>query len=96
MSRKGFVNSTKGPNGGFYMDKKTLKTTIADIVNHFDGQKVFTACALGLQQCSETKPCPLHQEYKPIRKRINDMLSSAQIGVISDEINWEATYLKLK
>ncbi|WP_225974164.1 RrF2 family transcriptional regulator [Arachidicoccus ginsenosidivorans] len=25
LSKKGFINSVKGPNGGFYMDKRTLK-----------------------------------------------------------------------
>ncbi|AYD47109.1 RrF2 family transcriptional regulator [Arachidicoccus soli] len=96
MSRKGFVNSIKGPNGGFYMDKKTLKITIADIVSHFDGEKVFTACAIGLKQCSEAKPCPLHEQYKPIRKHINDMLRGAQIGNISEQLDIELAYLKLK
>ncbi|MCX8470789.1 MAG: Rrf2 family transcriptional regulator, partial [Chitinophagaceae bacterium] len=37
LGRKKLLQSTKGPNGGFYMDAKNLETTIADIVRATDG-----------------------------------------------------------
>ena len=37
LSRKGFVQSAKGPNGGFYMDQKNLNTSIAGIISVGNG-----------------------------------------------------------
>lgn len=96
MSRKGLVSSIKGPNGGFYLDKKSLKYSIADIVIHVDGEDLFTGCALGLKQCSETHPCPMHEQYKPIRKRLIEMLRTATIGEVSDKMEEDVTFLKLR
>ena len=36
LGKKNLVNSVKGPNGGFYMDKLNLKSSIADIVIAID------------------------------------------------------------
>lgn len=96
LSKKGFINSVKGPNGGFYMDKRNLKTTISDIVLLIDGDSLFTKCVLGLKQCSETKPCPLHNQYKYTRKEIIELFRSSKIGQISDQVELNETFLKIK
>src|SRR5690242_17773393 len=62
LSRKGIVQSVKGANGDFYLDDSGKKCTIADIVTAVDGDELFTKCGLGLNKCSERKPCPLHDE----------------------------------
>lgn len=79
LSRKGLVQSVKGPNGGFFLEERSKKNTIADIVKAIDGDKLFTGCALGLRNCSETRPCPLHDEFKAIRKGIYSMLQSSTV-----------------
>jgi Rrf2 family protein len=96
LSKKGFINSVKGPNGGFYMDKKNLKTTISDIVLLIDGDSLFTKCVLGLKQCSETKPCPLHNQYKHTRKEIIELFRCSRIGQISEQVEFNETFLKIK
>lgn len=95
LSRRGLVSSIKGPNGGFYMTDQELNNSLADIVEIIDGEKIFTGCALGLKQCSEVKPCPMHNHYKPIRKKINDMLRSAKIGEVSDQLALSESFLKI-
>ncbi|MEP7259030.1 MAG: Rrf2 family transcriptional regulator [Flavitalea sp.] len=78
LSRKGLVQSVKGSNGGFFLEEGSKKNTLADIVMAIDGDKLFTGCALGLKNCSEKKPCPLHDEFKIIRKQMHDMLQSSE------------------
>ena len=94
MSRKGLVSSVKGPNGGFYLDKESLKYSIADVVIRIDGNKIFTACGLGLNQCSESHPCPMHGQYQKLRKSLSEMLRAAKIGKLSKQIEQTAAYLK--
>ncbi|RFZ85158.1 Rrf2 family transcriptional regulator [Mucilaginibacter terrenus] len=86
ISRKGIVNSFKGPNGGFYITDESLKRPISDIVEAIDGDGLFRGCALGLKQCSEINPCPLHEEFKVIRTRIYDMLHTINIDQFNQEL----------
>lgn len=95
LGRKGFVQSAKGPNGGFYLDKSAAKHTLADIVREIDGDKIFTGCGLGLPQCSEKHPCPLHNEFKAIRERIKHMLEKAKLGELTGELRRNLTHLKV-
>lgn len=86
LSREGLVQSSKGPNGGFYLDSNGLKRPLADIVSAVEGDEIFTGCAMGLSQCSEKNPCPLHDEFKNIRKQITIMLRNTSIGQCNDAL----------
>lgn len=94
LSRKGLIQSIKGPNGGFYIEEASKKNTLADIVKAIDGDKLFTGCGLGLEICSEKNPCPLHDEFKVIRKKISQMLESATVGEFNDELVKGIRHLK--
>lgn len=94
LSRKDYVQSVKGPNGGFFMDEKNLQISIADIVREVDGDKLFTGCGLGLKQCSENHPCPIHNDFKVIRKDIKDMLEKSTIDMFVENLDLKLTFLK--
>jgi len=94
LSRKGLVLSLKGPTGGFYLDNKTLKCTLADIVKAIDGDKLFSGCGLGLEYCSDAKPCPLHHEFKKIREDIYKTLQSTKLGEFNDQLAKSIGFLK--
>lgn len=94
LSRKGLVLSQKGPSGGFYFDDSTLNISLADVVRTVDGDTIFSGCALGLKQCSESKPCPLHNEFKRIRDDISEMLQSAKLGEFNTLLAKNKLFLK--
>jgi len=66
LVRKKILSSAKGPTGGFYIENGG-KLFLIDIVRAIDGNGLFTSCVLGLEKCSETQPCPMHEQVKPIR-----------------------------
>lgn len=86
LSKEGIVQSVKGPNGGFFLNEDNLKRPIADIVISIDGNNLLVGCGLGLDYCSEEKPCPLHHEFKDIRNQINNMLKNTSIGQFNTEL----------
>lgn len=94
LSRNGIVQSQKGPSGGFYLDKKSLSCSLADVVKVIDGEEIFTGCGLGLKQCSEKKPCPLHHEFKKIREEMYSVLQSSKLGELSKQLEHSQVYLK--
>ena len=96
LSRKKLVHSAKGPNGGFYMDKRDLKSSISDIVKAIDGDSIYTDCVLGLKACSEKNPCPVHFEYKEIKKNLINMIETNTIGTFNEKLDTQKFFLKNK
>jgi len=94
LTRKGIVQSAKGPNGGFYMATEGLKQPLAAVVNAVDGDGIFTGCGLGLVYCSELNPCPLHNEFKKIRNMIQEMMYTTTIGEFNGDLNMGIISLK--
>ncbi len=86
LSRKNLISSVKGPNGGFYLDEAALDRPLSDIVEAIDGNGLFYGCALGLKQCSEINPCPLHNQFKSIRDEIHLLLQQTAIGNFNTEL----------
>ena len=86
LSRKGLISSTKGPNGGFYIEEDSFNRPLSDIVEAVDGNGLFYGCALGLKQCSETNPCPLHEQFKALRTQIHHLLSSTTINGFNEDL----------
>jgi Rrf2 family protein len=93
LSRKGVIQSVKGPNGGFYLEAAALQQSLADVVKAIDGDQLFTGCGLGLKQCSESHPCPIHHEFKKVRKDIQHMLENAKIGEFNEQLESKMTFL---
>lgn len=91
LSKSGIVLSHKGKQGGFSVDLTTMSNVnIYDIVKIIDGERIFTSCGLGLHQCSESSPCPIHEDYKVVRDRIfflcnkyslKDLAERAELGL---------------
>lgn len=94
LVRKGLIQSAKGPNGGFYLDDNALHHSLADIVKTIDGEKLFHGCALGLRQCSESHPCPLHNEFKQVRNKLTKMLESATVSTFVHALENNQAFLK--
>jgi len=94
LSRKGLLLSAKGPTGGFFLDNSLLKQSLADIVSAVDGDRLFTGCGLGLKSCSEKKPCPIHDEFVAIRKKIKTVMQSAILGDYNTSLDLGEKYLK--
>lgn len=95
LSRNNLVDSVKGPAGGFEMNAKQLRNiTLSDIVKTIDGDLVYTGCGLGLKNCSELSPCPLHQEFKAIREQLKNMLETTSVEKLANSLANGETVLK--
>jgi len=81
------ISSVRGPNGGFYITDKAKKMPVRAILDAIDENDVLNKCVLGLAQCSETKPCPMHAEYKLIKKQLIDLFENKTIQLLAKEIN---------
>lgn len=94
LSRKGIVQSAKGPTGGFYMDDHNLDRPLSEVVEAVDGNGIFIGCGLGLEHCSEINPCPIHHEFKAIRNQMKTMLENTKIRELNEDLNLGITKLR--
>ncbi|HLW19617.1 MAG TPA: Rrf2 family transcriptional regulator [Cyclobacteriaceae bacterium] len=93
LAKQGIISSAKGPNGGFYVEGEQEHLTLIDLVIAIDGDQLFKGCGLGLKQCSEETPCPIHNDFKVIRDRLEQMLRNKKIVDLASEINSGAAIL---
>lgn len=86
LVKNGVINSLKGPTGGFYLSYNQQNQPIIDIVETIEGENVFKQCGLGLTQCSESRPCPIHNEYKVARDLIEKIFREKDIIDLCDPV----------
>lgn len=96
LSRNGVISSVKGPMGGFVIRPESIQQVrLSDIVNAIDGPDVYKRCAIGLSNCSESTPCPLHQRFKSVREDLKSMLENTRLAELSDKINMGGVHLRI-
>ena len=93
LSRKHILSSSKGPHGGFYIENDHTVRLI-DIIRAVDGDALFTACVLGLKDCSDAEPCPMHQQIKPIRSQLLTGFSQKSLNEMVKEYEQNRYFLK--
>ncbi len=79
LARQKIISSIKGPNGGFYIDKQKKPVSILQIVEAIEGPDFFDRCVLGLKNCTERKPCPLHEHFIQHRKDIKELFKTKTV-----------------
>jgi len=93
LVRKKILSSAKGPTGGFYVENGQ-DLFLIDIVRAIDGNRLFTSCVLGLEKCSETQPCPMHEQVKPIRDQLMAEFSKKPVTELVEEFQQHKYFLK--
>ena len=81
------ISSVRGPNGGFYITDKARKLPARAILQAMGESELLDKCVLGLNKCSETKPCPMHHQYKHIKQLIINQFETKSIQQLADDIN---------
>ncbi len=95
LVKSNLIDSTKGPSGGFEINKIQFKQIkLSQIVSAIDGDSIYTGCGLGLKECDENKPCPVHDKFKNIRDELRQMLETTSIEELSLGLKEGLTFLK--
>jgi Rrf2 family protein len=79
LSKENILASFKGPKGGIKLSRPAEEITLAEIILAIDGTKFFDQCILGLEECNDKSPCPLHDDWIKLRKQIQRMLEQTSL-----------------
>lgn len=93
LVKQNIIRSLKGPSGGFYITKAQQGIPIIQIVEAMDGKEVFKSCGLGLSTCSETRPCPIHHQYKEGRDIVEKLFRERKVVDLCVPVNQGVAYL---
>jgi Rrf2 family protein len=97
LVRLGFIESVKGKGGGFYFDPDKPDLALKELILATEGDKTMCGCGFGLKQCSDENPCPLHEQYAPIREAINRLVSNETFRHLAEKtMSGEATVMNIK
>ena len=87
------ISSTRGPKGGFFLTEANKSTPLIEVVYLFDGDSPFKSCVLGLTQCDESRPCPLHEKISPYRWTLLTAMEFNTIRDFAEELGKELSFL---
>ena len=79
------LGSTKGPNGGFYLNRPAIDIPVMEIIDIIEGKDVFNDCVIRTSPCDPNQPCSMHQKLAPARKDIRRIFSSETIADLVSE-----------
>jgi len=95
LVKNDIVESVKGAKGGFQIEKSRIDSIkLNQIVSAIDGDKIFKGCALGLNECNDKLPCPVHSKFKIIRDNLEQMTKETGIYELATGLEFGLTYLK--
>lgn len=96
LTKSGIIYSAKGVGGGFEVSKEALKSIkLIQIVDAIDGNTIYKGCGIGLKECSEIHPCPVHNQFKKIRELLLAMLTNTTLEELALGVNAGDYYLKI-
>ncbi|SDS66566.1 Rrf2 family protein [Formosa sp. Hel1_31_208] len=91
------IKSVKGAYGGFEIDKRDIsQIRLSQIVKAIDGDKIYVGCGLGLEECDENHPCPVHDKFKSIRNDLENMLVHTNLEELALNLKKGNAFLKIK
>ncbi len=84
LTRHNIINSYTGPYGGFDVTEEQMHNVkMSDIVSAIDGDAIFNGCGLGLSECNEQFPCPMHHKFVSVRQQIKEMLTQTTLSELA-------------
>lgn len=95
LAKTPVISSSKGPGGGFYLTKENCNSTLLELLEVFGDDEFFTSCALGLPDCSDDHPCPIHESVKKSRMEMRSVFQNKTIAEISKGIEDNSFVLAL-
>lgn len=96
LNRSEFVNSAKGPSGGFYLSEANKQKTVWDIVLEVDGSEKFSQCFMGLSRCGDENPCPVHFTVAAFKNKIYKDFKDKTIADFIVDIQKNGRFISLK
>lgn len=77
--------SSKGPNGGFYLNRPAIDISLIEIIQIMDGSDLFNRCVIRTTPCDPDHPCSIHHKLAHSREEIKRGFTTETIADLVSE-----------
>ena len=86
LRKTGLVVSSRGPGGGYRLNKEPHDITVAEIIDAVDEKVDATRCA-GEGMCQKNEQCLTHDLWSALTDQIHDFLDDVNLGTMLENKN---------
>lgn len=95
LARIGVLDSAKGRGGGFRFERQPADILVSELVQVFEGADLTKQCVLGLDECNDEQPCPMHDEWVKFRGSLLDRVYTLTIADLGRNLKAKRTSLRI-
>ena len=70
----------RGRGGSLGLTRPASDISLLDVVHSIDGHTLWRRCLLGLPECTDAAPCPVHPTWKAARADLEKHLESQSVA----------------
>jgi Rrf2 family protein len=85
LVRHQILASSKGPHGGFCLNKPAIDIPVMEIIEIMDGKDILNDCVIRNATCDHDRPCSMHHKLAPLRAEIKRLFSTETIADLVSE-----------
>jgi len=85
LVKQNFLNSTKGPNGGFYLKRPAIDIALMEVIEVIDGSGSFERCVIRNSACDHDNPCSMHDKMAPLWNELRSVFTTETIADLVSE-----------
>lgn len=85
LKAKGWVDSTAGIRGGYFLAKSPDKITMGEVVRHFDGVLAPIGCVSvkAYERCSQEPVCRFRRVFLDVRNYVANLMDRSTLSDVS-------------
>ena len=87
LARADLLKSVRGRGGGFLLKRPAKNITVLEILGAVENiRRITTECVLGLDQCDDTVPCPMHETWQHFRENFLQRITEMTLEDLAAEL----------
>lgn len=85
LKKADFINSVRGPGGGYELIKDPSEITVGDIVRAVEEPLDLVCCVNDAKTCERAEQCPTRPIWQETSRRIKEYLDSVTIADLCED-----------
>lgn len=86
LTQQKIMKSFRGPNGGVALARPASSTTLMDVIMAIEEPDFFNKCLLGLDECGDENPCPVHDQWGKMREDLKSIFENTTLANLAEKI----------
>jgi Rrf2 family nitric oxide-sensitive transcriptional repressor len=85
LSKKGFIASSRGRNGGFVFARDLSTINFSQVIDAMECPDAMNTCLLGFTACVAGHPCAIHDTWMEARMKMKETLTKTSLADLRDK-----------